>query len=175
MTFDPFIHHRQSLRLKGYDYSQSGAYFVTLCTLDRLCLFGSVVKDTVQLSNAGKMIQKIWEEMPAHYPGVEADRFIAMPNHVHGIIILKDKKSGQARGPTPTKNLADIIHAYKSYTTAQYRHGVLNEEWEPFKGRLWQRNYYEHVVRSEKELEQTREYILNNPMQWMMDEYYKKF
>lgn len=174
MTFDPRIHHRRSLRLKEYDYSQAGAYFVTICTKERDCLFGPVVEGEMQTNAAGEMIRRVWDELPVQYPGVEIDEFIVMPNHVHGVVVLTGKNLGQAQGPAPTRTLADVIHRFKSFTTCCYSLGVKEDGWRPYAGQLWQRNYYEHVVRGDKELEQIREYIANNPLQWMMDEYYRE-
>ncbi|HID28413.1 MAG TPA: transposase, partial [Desulfobacterales bacterium] len=88
MKYNPEIHHRRSIRFKGYDYSQTGAYFVTICTQNRECLFGDIVNEKMVLNDAGRMIQTIWDEMPEHYFGVAMDIFQIMPNHVHGIVIL---------------------------------------------------------------------------------------
>src|SRR4030067_810673 len=87
-TFNPDIHHRRSIRLRGYDYSQAGAYFMTLCTQKRECLFGAVVGDSMRLNDAGHMVQNIWEALPDLYAGVTLDTFVVMPNHIHGIIML---------------------------------------------------------------------------------------
>lgn len=180
MKFDPEKHHRRSIRLKGYDYSQSGAYFITITTQDRECLFGNIIQGEMILSVQGQMIEKVWSEMSIHYPGIETDRFVVMPNHIHGIIILNvgvspcarpnNREEEQIQEPIPTMSLPDVIQRFKSLTTARYREGVLLHQWEPFKGRLWQRNYYEHVIRDEESLNKIREYILNNPLNWEMDE-----
>ena len=86
--FDPKIHHRRSIRLQGYDYSQAGMYFITLCTQKRECLFGAIVDGHIQLNDAGRMVQTVWDEIPSHYSGADIDVFIAMPNHIHGIIAI---------------------------------------------------------------------------------------
>ncbi len=86
MGYNPAIHHRRSIRLKGYDYSQPGAYFLTLCTQDRKCLYGEIVDDKMCLNDAGQMVQTVWNEIPAYYPGIDIDAFMIMPNHIHGII-----------------------------------------------------------------------------------------
>jgi putative transposase len=92
-------HHRRSIRLKGYDYSQAGAYFVTICTQDRACLFGDVVNGEMLLNAAGRMVQTVWDDVPNHYPGVELDAFVVMPNHVHGIVVVAGfAPTGFARG-----------------------------------------------------------------------------
>jgi hypothetical protein len=88
MRFDPKRHHRRSIRLPGYDYTQPGAYFVTVCTQDRACLFGEVVGGEMRLTGAGRMVYDVWNDLPKHYPGVAIDAFIVMPNHIHGITIL---------------------------------------------------------------------------------------
>ena len=225
MSFNTDAHHRQSLRLKGYDYAQSGAYFVTICTQDRACLFGNVVDDVLQLNDAGRMIQAIWEAIPQFYPGVGIDEFVAMPNHIHGIITLggtagqtrtsvrpqtgeQSRIPGQPRGVTPTDrgvrdgvgvgpraypcppaspcppatqypaatdcpptlSLADVVHRFKSLSTKRYTDGVTQRGWTAFRGRLWQRNYFEHIIRNEIGLCRVREYIFNNPRQWAFDQ-----
>ena len=86
--FDPKIHHRRSIRLQGYDYSQAGMYFITLCTQKRECLLGEIVDGHIQLNDAGRMVQTVWDEIPSHYSGADIDVFIAMPNHIHGIIAI---------------------------------------------------------------------------------------
>jgi REP element-mobilizing transposase RayT len=165
--------------LKGFDYSQAGAYFVTICIQNRICLFGKIENGEIQLTEAGYMVHRIWNELPEKYPGVEIDEFIVMPNHIHGIVVLNvgagpcacpDSNKGQPRGVAPTRlSLPDVVHRYKSFTTSEYRIGVEQLKWIPFPGKLWQRNYYEHVIRNEKELNQIREYISNNPLQWALD------
>jgi len=202
MRSHPERHHRRSIRLKGYDYRQAGAYFVTICTQDRAFLFGQVVHDEMQLNDAGKMVYDVWNDLPAFYPGVQTDAFIVMPNHIHGIIILvgADPRvcpnagpracpdsgpracpgqpsvgvgpraySGQPQGGAPTLGLPDVVHRFKTMTTKRYADGVRRLGWEPFRGRLWQRNYYEHIIRNEKSLNRIREYILTNPMRWELD------
>ncbi len=116
----------------------------------------------------GAMVQSTWDEIPQHYPDVGTDAFVLMPNHVHAIIMLG---LGQARGPAPTMSLSDIVHRFKSLTTARYKKGVEDRDWPPIGRRLWQRNYYEHVIRSEGELQRVREYVSNNPAKWADDEY----
>lgn len=178
MTYDPARHHRRSIRLRGYDYRQPGAYFLTICTQDRDCVFGEVANREITLSDAGQMVETIWRELPQNYPGVQVDAFVVMPNHVHGIIILvgagasacpDDPGLGRPQGVAPTMSLPDVVHRFKSLTTARYRQGVLQDGWSPFRHRLWQRNYYEHVIRSEEELNRVRQYIIDNPAHWAED------
>jgi REP element-mobilizing transposase RayT len=180
MTFDPKTHHRRSIRLQGYDYSRPGAYFVTICTQNRECLFGQVVDGTMRLNGTGWMIQTVWDELPQFYPGVDIDAFVVMPNHIHGIIVLivgagpcacpDKKRQGQPQGVAPTMSLPDVVHRFKSLTTTRYRQGVTGHGWRPFPGKLWQRNYHEHIIRNEDDLNRIRQYIINNPARWAEDE-----
>jgi REP element-mobilizing transposase RayT len=163
--------------LKGYDYSQPGAYFITICTQDRACLFGEVVDGEMRLNDAGQMVQDVWDELPAFYPGVQTDAFIVMPNHIHGIIILVGTGShacpdeiGQPQGVAPTRlSLPDVVHRFKTMTTKRYIDGVKKFGWTPFRRRLWQRNYYEHIIRNDHALQRIREYIWTNPLRWHLD------
>ncbi|MCI5131710.1 MAG: transposase [Candidatus Electrothrix sp. EH2] len=141
------------------------------------------------------MVQKIWDEIPDHYPGVDIDAFTVMPNHIHGIVVLinpvvgadpcvrpdcrvrpyippsRQNHQGQARGPAPTKSLSlpNVVQRYKSLTTDEYIRGVKQNGWQPFPGKLWQRNYWEHIIRNETELHRIREYTRNNPACWQED------
>ncbi|MDZ4202724.1 MAG: transposase [Gallionella sp.] len=168
-SFDRHMHHRRSIRLRGYDYSQAGAYFVTLCVHERACLFGAVEGDVVRLNEAGYLVQRLWNQLPEHCSGIELDAFVVMPNHVHGLVLLND--SGAI--PKGHKNLCevnraptigDIVRAYKARCT----HGI--NRLRGTKGLpVWQRNYYEHIIRNESSLQEIREYIANNPAQWAID------
>ena len=153
--------NRQSIRLRGYDYSQSGAYFVTICTQNKKCFFGNIINEEMVLNDSGRMIKMIWDELPINYPGINIDEFQIMPNHVHGIIIIDKGAAGLS--------LPDIVHRFKSLTTARYIRGVKQKQWPPFPGKLWQRNYYEHIVRDENELNDIRKYIMDNPKKWDLD------
>jgi putative transposase len=179
---------RRSIRLKNYDYTQQGAYFVTICANDQKCIFGNIKNDKMVLNDAGEMVQRVWNEISRFYNGIDIDHFQIMPNHVHGIIMIvgagpracpDNKKSvtgqphnykGQPQGVAPTLSLSDIIHRFKTMTTKQYCDGVKNNNWPLFNARLWQRNYYEHIIRDEHELNHIREYIINNPATWDTDE-----
>ena len=183
MTFNSHLRRRRSIRLQGYDYSQAGAYFITICTQNRECMFGEIVGRKMALNHAGNMIQTVWDEIPIHYAGIETDEFVAMPNHIHGIIIIVGATPrgcpsiGQPRGVAPTDtagntetlSLGDMVHRFKTMTTKRYADGVKQNGWSPFPGRLWQRNYWEHIVRNEMELNRIREYIHTNPTQWESD------
>ena len=169
-------HHRHSMRLRGYDYAQAGAYFVTIVTRDRVCLFGEMVNGEMRLNDGGRMIEQWWFELNRKFSTVETDEFVVMPNHFHGIVVIAGVTVGadlrvgpysegaHAGAPLPT-----IIQWFKTMTTNEYIRGVKTQGWPPFHGRLWQRDYYEHIVRCENELTRIREYIANNPLQWEMD------
>ena len=184
MPYDPNRHHRRSIRLKGYDYSQAGAYFITLCTQDRACLFGKVVNGEMRLNDAGRMVLAEWNRLPERFPQVVLDAFVVMPNHVHGILVITDPAptAGATLGATvgatvgatlvvaPTApTVGNIIGAFKSRVTVEYIRGVKTSGWPPFRGRLWQRNYYEHIIRNERALNAIRQYIIENPRRWQMD------
>lgn len=182
-------HRRRSIRLDGYDYTQAGAYFVTACTQGRRRVFGTVINGRMALNDAGRMVQTVWDELPAHYPGVGIDAFVVMPDHIHGIVRLfppsvgaarppsvgagpcacpssgdgDGNGEGQARGPAPTMSLPDVVHRFKTLTTKRYVDGVMQCGWPRFPGRLWQRNYYEAIVRDNAALANIRAYIRNNP------------
>ncbi len=171
MRCDPEKHNRQSIRLKGYDYRRAAAYFFTCCTTNRECLFGEIADGCMRLNPFGNIVQACWEDLPQHYPHVELDVFAIMPNHVHGIIVLGDTdvsaNVGAGLKPAPTKRhgLAEIIRAFKTFSARR-----INELREARGTSLWQRNYYEHVIRSADEWQHIREYILDNPARWEMDE-----
>lgn len=161
MTFNPQIQHRHSIRLKDYDYSQSGAYFITICTHDRELVFNP---ELVQ-----EMLRTVWKKIPVKFPTVQLDEFVVRPNHIHGIILLKGQiENGRPHRVAPT--LGDIIAWYKTRTTNAYIKGVKTECWAPFNGKFWQRNYFEHIIRNEDDLNQIRQYILDNPLKWEEDE-----
>ena len=166
-------YHRCSIRLKGYDYTQPGAYFLTIVTQNRECILGNISDYHVLLNDAGLMVQKTWHEIPEHYMNIAADSFIVMPDHIHGIIVFSMQvvqargQDMQARGPATTTtrlSLPDIVHRFKSLTTKRYIDGVKSHNWRICPGRLWQRNYYEHIIRDEQSLENIRRYIQCNPV-----------
>jgi REP element-mobilizing transposase RayT len=272
MAYNPAIHHRSSIRLKGYDYAQVGAYFVTIVTRGRECLFGDIINNEMQLNDAGRMIQSEWEALPKRFPGIELDEYGIMPNHFHGVVVnmvgatlvvaqgvttngddvdnvgatlvvaqgvttngddvdnvgatlvvsqgvttngddvdnvgatlvvaqgvMDDGNraginpaptaigdgvnmvgatlvvaqgvmdDGNRAGINPAHTLGDIIGAFKSITTHEYIRGVHESGWPPFDKRIWKRNYFEHIIRNERELDRIREYIVNNPLKWILD------
>ena len=198
MTYDPAQHHRRSIRLQGHDYAQPGAYFVTICTQNHEYLFGDIADGEMVLNEAGQMVRGMWDELPLYYPGIETDAFIVMPNHIHGIITIRLPEAGsplspglracpplhppghppppagqpQGVAPTTIMSLPDVVHRFKTLTTKRYTDAVKHGGWKPFPGRLWQRNYWEHIVRTERELHRIREYIVNNPAKWESDHLY---
>ena len=172
---NPKIHRRRSIRLRGYDYAQEGVYFVTVCTHNHTLLFGEISSDQMRLNNAGCTLVTQWQALPVRFPNVRLDAFVVMPNHIHGIIVLTRQKVASRDGATgatlvvaPTP-LGSVVGAYKSLTTVDYVHGVKASGWMPFDGKLWQRNYYEHVIRDEAALSRIRDYIVHNPAKWAGD------
>jgi REP element-mobilizing transposase RayT len=173
MKYNPEKHHRRSIRLKNYDYASSGAYFVTIVTHGRQCLFGQIVDGKMRLNEWGAIAERCWMEIPQHYPYVILDAFVIMPNHVHGIIILNDNgsivgannhsplRNDRPRGTTQT--IGSIVRGFKIGVTKWFRQhtDIYN---------VWQRNYYEHIIRNDMELQRIREYIVNNPTNWRNDE-----
>lgn len=181
MIFNPAIHHRRSIRLMDYDYSKAGAYFVTICTQNKECLFGSVIDGKMRSNDSGNMIQGWWTKMPDKFPTTEIDEHIVMPNHFHGIIFIVGAPLVGARisandraGTRPAPTLGDVIGVFKSITTHSYTEGVIEKQWQRFPGKLWQRNYYERIIPNETELNKIREYIINNPLNWETDENYSR-
>lgn len=155
MKFDPKIHHRRSIRLQGYDYSQAGAYYVTIVVQGRECLLGEIVNGEMKLSHFGKIVQYVLFDLPKHYPHVELDSFCIMPNHLHIIIVLKHDVLVK-RHP-----LSEIIRAFKSFSAKR-----INLLRKTSGIPVWQRNYYEHIIRDEKDYETKRNYILMNLQNW---------
>jgi REP element-mobilizing transposase RayT len=180
MTYDPEKHRRSSIRLKDYDYSQAGAYFVTICTHNRECLFGEIGDGEMGLNEPGIMVISGWEQLNERFTAVRIDAYVVMPNHIHGVIwlvgaplvgALDDGIRATTRRATTrvAPTLGDVVGAFKSITTDEYIRGVKMLGWAPFPGRLWQRNYYEHIIRSDKALNAIRAYIQANPCQWQDD------
>ncbi|QJB43354.1 transposase [Dolichospermum flos-aquae] len=228
MPYNSNIHHRRSIRLKVYDYTQQGAYFVTICTHQRNCLFGEIVDGEIKLNTNGEIARGSWLSIPRYFKNVELDEFVIMPNHLHGIIIIESSEvagealanqdfsqsfsevvgealanqdfsqlfsevagealanqdfsqqqnlSSQCFAPTvytgetikingtKPQSLAAITQNYKSVSTRQINR--MNKA----KGNvIWQRNYYEHIIHNEEALNNIREYIVNNPINWVKDQ-----
>ncbi len=249
MKYNPKIHNRRSIRLKGYDYAQAGLYFVTLCVQNRKCLFGRIEKGEMILNDAGKMVEKWYHELMNKYPDIQCHEMIVMPNHFHcilenvGVVVGEDLSVGadlrvcpvvddhsldngetnkpilgepsdpilgeptgsilvEPTGPIlveptgsilgePTgsilgepsgsilgEHVGSPLHAvvqwFKTMSTNEYIRGVKNLGWERFDGKLWQRNYYEHIIRNEKSFHRISNYIANNPAKWDDDKFHSK-
>ncbi|MBI3611356.1 MAG: transposase [Nitrospirae bacterium] len=181
MTYNREIHHRWSVRLKAHDYSQPGAYFVTVCAQNRECVFGEITDGKMEPNDAGRMVARWWAELNYKFPTVQTDESIVMPNHFHGIVVIigypdtvgaalrgRPPKTGHPHRGAPT--LGDIVDWFKTMTTNDYIRGIKQDRWPPFEKRLWQRNYYERVVRDDSEMHRVREYITGNPAGWLEDE-----
>lgn len=169
------IKRRKTLRLKDYDYSEAGAYFVTMCTCDHQNMFGEIVDAEMQMNDRGRVVESYWNELPAHYPEIELDAFVVMPNHIHGIIIIVDDDHTIARvgarlprpyndGSKKKPTLGNIVAYFKYQSTKR-----MNESRGAPGVRVWQRNYYEHIIRSEKSLHGIQGYIDTNPARWQYD------
>jgi REP element-mobilizing transposase RayT len=167
--YNPESHHRRSIRLKGYDYSKEGAYFVTMCARERECLFGEVVNGEMVMNEAGARVQVVWDELPHHYPHVRLDAFAIMPNHVHGIVMLTTVGArfiapSSTIAPNPVPTVGEIVRGFKARCTH-----AINQMSNISGIRVWQRNYYEHIIRGEVDYNRIAEYISTNPQQWMSD------
>jgi REP element-mobilizing transposase RayT len=162
---------RRSIRLQGYDYSQTGAYFVTVSTHGKKCLFGEIVDGQIMLNDAGRVAKQCWNDIPVHFPHVELDEWVIMPNHVHGILHIVYATVGAKNfSPLPitkrprgtSKTLGSVIRGFKIGVTKWVRQNNVIHN-------VWQRNYYEHIIRNDDEMNRIREYIVNNPLQWESD------
>ncbi len=181
MKYNPDIHHRKSIRLKGYDYSSEGLYFITICTQNKEYLFGEIVNGEMILNGAGLMVEKIYKELSIYFKNINFEEYVIMPNHFHCIIKIVDmvgvplvgtQMSGNNRATTrvaPT--IGDIIGAFKSLTTVEYIKMVKNNQLPSFDKQVWQRNYYENIIRNEKAYLKVMEYIKDNPLKWDEDRY----
>ena len=178
MWDDDLPHGRRRLRLARYDYTRPGAYFVTICVQDRLPLLATVRESEMELSPAGQMVAAVWGQLGQHYRGVEVDVSVVMPNHLHGVITLRSPDAqGEADGgndgavgiPVRPLSLSTLMRRFKTYTTHLYGKGVRSQEWPRYSGTLWQKSFYEHIIRSERDLHALRAYILANPSNWRLD------
>ncbi len=206
--YNPEKHHRRSIRLKGYDYSQAGMYFITMCVQNRECLFGEVIDGEMILNDAGKMIEKWYRELPNKFSDIESGEYIVMPNHFHCIIINNGSNaaavdvgadprvcpnveeiikkeiaiemggehvgSPQPGSPQPGSlqsgsPLYRVIQWFKTMTTNEYIRGVKTLDWTPFNKKVWQRDYYEHIIRNDIAYHNITNYIINNPAKWTGD------
>ena len=178
--YNPDIHHRRSIRLRDYDYSQDGLYFISICIKTRECLFGEIVDDEMILNKNGEIVEKCWLDITQHYPDTVLHEFVVMPNHLHGIVEITAPVGAQNFVPlqTPTdrnapplprrnefqkiipRSIGAIVRGFKIGTTKQLGYSV------------WQRNYYEHIIRDGNSYQIISDYILNNPKKWQTDKFY---
>jgi len=170
---NPRMHQRRSIRLKGFDYSQRGAYFVTICTKDRALYFE-------KYQGLREIVRRQWKELPQRFPDLILDEFIIMPNHIHGIIIVgvglvpalsyraTARVAPTFSGDRPAPTVGEIVGTFKSLCIHDQL-TYIKEKKIDVVGKLWQRNYYEHIIRSENELNRIREYIQNNALKWDLD------
>jgi len=172
--YNPDIHKRRSIRLHDYDYSQAGMYFITICTHERISMFGKITDGEMRLNDSGQIAQNCWVEIPSHFPNVVLHEYIVMPNHIHGIIEIASTNNA----PVGVENfqplqrneyqhiiprsIGSIIRGFKTGTTKQIGYSI------------WQRNYYEHIIRNNKDYIRIAEYIINNPIRWRKDSFYQE-
>jgi len=189
-----YLNQQRSIRLQDYDYSQEGAYFITICTQGKECLFGNIVDGEMVLNDAGGMVQKEWGKLINRFSHIKLDKFVVMPNHFHGIVIIKNapvgvplvgtqhglvyknrQREGRPQGYAPTKKretIGKIVGTFKSLTTNQYIRGVKSKKYPSFEKRFWQHNYHEHIIRNEESWQTVRDYIINNPEKWEDDVFF---
>jgi REP element-mobilizing transposase RayT len=176
MKFDPEKHHRQSIRLRDYNYSQPGYYFLTICTYKKQCWFGEIKNDQMYINQIGKIVANEWLNTPKIRPNFQLDEWVIMPNHLHGIVIINERISGlvdekitllgarNAPLRQEPNSISSFVAGFKSAVTKQIN--LLRDNRDiP----IWQRNYYESIIRDEQSLLTVQEYILNNPYQWQKD------
>ncbi|MBN1930270.1 MAG: hypothetical protein JW786_01500 [Desulfobacterales bacterium] len=173
MKYNPEIHRRRSIRLKGYDYSRAGFYFITICTQNRLCLFGKIDNGGMNLNDAGRIVEKCLSAIPDHYPHAKLRECIIMPNHVHFIVEITvgaNNYSPLHSSSIPihgtSKTIGSIVRGFKIGVTKWFR-----EKTDIYT--VWQRNYYEHIIRGEQSYLKLSKYIINNPKLWQNDQYYE--
>jgi putative transposase len=177
VAYDPDKHHRRSIRLQGYDYAQAGAYFLTICAYGRECLFGEVVNGAMLKNDSGRIVEEEWLRSAEIRQELELDVFVVMPNHLHGIVFImnigatgdvgatsRSPLRSPARGPAKL-SLGSFVSGFKSACTKR-----VNEARGQPGTPMWQRGFYERVIRSEEELERIRAYVLDNPARWATDE-----
>ncbi|NJK69216.1 MAG: hypothetical protein HC789_09040 [Microcoleus sp. CSU_2_2] len=186
MKYNPDIHHKKSIRLKGYDYAQPGAYYITICTYQRQCLFGEIVSGVMHFNLISETIQYCWHRLPQNFPFIKLDAFVIMPNHLHGIILITDdyttNKNQLFKQPivqpvsssqistlpkgTESGSLGALVQNFKSIVTRRVNRLTRNY------GTIWQDGYYEKIIRDERAYHNIRKYIMENPLKWHDDENY---
>jgi putative transposase len=155
------VPRRRQLRLSGYDYSQPGSYFVTICVKERACLLGTVAESSMRLNKIGDLIAACWHDLPGHYPDISLDAFVVMPNHIHGVVFVG---AGSPR-PSSGRTISTSVGYFKYQSTKR-----VNEVRNSPGARFWQRNFFEHVIRDDNSLNRIREYIFTNPERWELDQ-----
>lgn len=156
---------RKPNRASGFDYRSPGPYFVTICVQGRHCLFGSVAEETIRLSDAGNIMFQAWTAISRQFQDVAFDESVVMPNHFHALLTLPPDGADHPE-------LGTIIRAFKRLSTTLYVTGVKEHSWPRFEGRLWQRSFHDHIVRSEGDMSRIRDYISSNPARWLEDHLY---
>lgn len=209
MKYNSAIHHRRSIRLRGYDYSRTGLYFITINVQNREMLFGTVENKQMLVNAAGKMVSQEWEALPQRFGNIILHEYCVMPNHFHAILEIDDRADvtvGAGLVPAPDeaadkprdraatraaptedtatagddlksddpKTVGDMIGAFKSITTVEYIRRVKNAGWPVFNRKLWQRGYYEHIIRNERAFQNIAGYIKDNPARWTEDKFYRE-
>lgn len=172
--YNPKVHHRRSIRLKGYDYSQAGLYFITICCQDMICRFGKIINGEMVLNESGTIAYNEWFKLPDRFPNFELDVFQIMPNHMHGIVSLVGAPlaGAQRAGASPAPTVGDIIGAYKSLVSKDCLEIYKSKD--ETMGKLLQRNYYEHIMRNEQSYKTISNYIIYNPSNWKDDKFYRE-
>ena len=178
MKYNPAIHHRRSIRLKGYDYSKEGMYFNTICCDCRKCWFGNIENEIMILNEYGKIADHKWNDLPNRFLNIELGEFRIMPNHMHDIIMIQSSDSGSGVSPDHTnptktntinKTVGDMVGAYKSIVAVKCL--AIFKMQNQKMGKLWQRNYYEHIIRDEQSFNNISSYIIYNPKNWQHDKF----
>ena len=187
MKFNPQIHQRHSTRLKSYDYSSAGGYFVTICAYQKEHLFGNIINGQMVSSAIGEIPEKYWLEIPEHFRNVSLDEFVIMPNHIHGILFITNNMDGESvsgtvgtdynlslqkslksHNPKQSK-FQNVIPKSLSYIIATFKAAVTRNTHKTNNPFAWQSRFYDHIIRSEGELKRIRQYIINNPLKWEFD------
>ncbi|MBI1306845.1 MAG: transposase [Bacteroidetes bacterium] len=186
MPYNPQLHQRKSIRLKGYDYAQAGLYFITICTQNRACLFGEIINGEMRLTTYGEIALAEWKKTEEIRENCCIHESIIMPDHIHGIIEITHKRGEEqeiGKFQSPSQTIGAIIRGFKIASIKKIKELIQKEE--KSKGELqfalteliksldfkiWQRNYYEHIIRDEQSLQRIRQYIINNPQNWNGDQ-----
>jgi putative transposase len=156
---------RKPNRLRDYDYSRDGYYFITICTRGRKNSFGDIKEGTIDLNRYGEIVNQCWRDLAKHYPNCSLDSFVIMPNHVHGIIVIDNGNVvGNGLKPFPTHGLPEIVRGFKTFSSRK-----INEEIKIDSKFQWQKSFYDHIIRDNKSLENLQQYIMYNPLKWELD------